>query len=312
MSNWYTTSDTWFSANDASAWTPTVTASPAGTPTSLLADVQIKSSSIKAIKQQPVLKNWPDMKQNKTKKITENGTAVPPKTGTVKYHELSSNAATHQGAWDAFIVKEEEIPEISPRYPPQIDPEDFVGEWDTPAPTVTKELIDPSGGNFQKPKRNSDIEAELNRQNLYKTELCLSWAETGTCRYGPKCQFAHGKHELRPVLRHPKYKTEICKTFNSTGQCPYGKRCRFVHQLYELRSPSTALEPDMTVVPEDEEMTAEIQRKLNELNLQTLLAPDPVFPVLHSSEPTVTTPESAPPKKGSRLPFFQKLRKQKW
>ena len=29
------------------------------------------------------------------------------------------------------------------------------------------------------------------------------------CRYGGKCQFAHGSHELRPVQRHPKYKTEV-------------------------------------------------------------------------------------------------------
>jgi len=314
MSNWYTT-DTWFSANDASAWTPTVTAtvnaSPAGTPTALLADVQIKSSSsIKELKQQQTgLKNWPETKQNK-KKITENvGTVVPPKTGTVKFHALPSNAATHQGAWDAFIVKEEEdIPDhqISSQRPPHIAPEEFDSEWETSSSTVEKEGLDPRG-NFQKPKRNSDIEEELNRQNLYKTELCLSWAETGTCRYGPKCQFAHGKQELRPVLRHPKYKTEVCKTFNSTGQCPYGKRCRFVHQLYELRSPSTALEPELTVLPEEEEMTAEIQRKLNELNL-TLLAPDPVFPALQTSaEPT----ESAPQKKRVSLTFLSKIEKTK-
>mmetsp|Transcript_22254 Transcript_22254/g.55822 ORF Transcript_22254/g.55822 Transcript_22254/m.55822 type:complete len:247 (-) Transcript_22254:139-879(-) len=50
------------------------------------------------------------------------------------------------------------------------------------------------------------------------------------CRYGLKCQFAHGREELRPVMRHPKYKTEICKTFHTIGTCPYGKRCRFIHQ----------------------------------------------------------------------------------
>lgn len=65
--------------------------------------------------------------------------------------------------------------------------------------------------------------------NLYKTELCRSFAETGTCRYGLKCQFAHGQSELRPVSRHPKYKTEICKTFHTQGTCPYGTRCRFIH-----------------------------------------------------------------------------------
>lgn len=74
-----------------------------------------------------------------------------------------------------------------------------------------------------------DIEKELSQQNLYKTELCRSFEETGNCRYGTKCQFAHGRDELRPVIRHPKYKTEICKTFHSVGHCPYGKRCRFIH-----------------------------------------------------------------------------------
>jgi len=82
-------------------------------------------------------------------------------------------------------------------------------------------------------KKNKDdklnIEEELSKQNLYKTELCRSFVDTGACRYGGKCQFAHGAHELRPVLRHPKYKTEICKKFSNTGNCPYGNRCRFIH-----------------------------------------------------------------------------------
>eukprot|EP00026_Physarum_polycephalum_P010541 Phypoly_transcript_10707.p1 GENE.Phypoly_transcript_10707~~Phypoly_transcript_10707.p1 ORF type:complete len:341 (+),score=73.09 Phypoly_transcript_10707:152-1024(+) len=73
------------------------------------------------------------------------------------------------------------------------------------------------------------LEDELSHQNRYKTELCKSYTETGNCRYGTKCQFAHGKEEIRPILRHPKYKTEICKTFHTTGTCPYGMRCRFIH-----------------------------------------------------------------------------------
>ncbi|KAF9648520.1 hypothetical protein BDM02DRAFT_3082669, partial [Thelephora ganbajun] len=63
----------------------------------------------------------------------------------------------------------------------------------------------------------------------YKTELCRSWEEKGSCRYGSKCQFAHGEEELRKVPRHPKYKTEICRTFWVSGSCPYGKRCCFIH-----------------------------------------------------------------------------------
>ena len=40
------------------------------------------------------------------------------------------------------------------------------------------------------------------KAELYKTEMCRSWLETGYCRYEGKCQFAHGYVELRPVPRH--------------------------------------------------------------------------------------------------------------
>lgn len=81
----------------------------------------------------------------------------------------------------------------------------------------------------QNGKRHHDIEDELGHQDRYKTELCRSWHESGTCRYGSKCQFAHGTHELRPVMRHPKYKTEPCRSWVETRTCPYGRRCRFIH-----------------------------------------------------------------------------------
>ncbi|TSX85952.1 mRNA decay activator protein ZFP36L1 [Bagarius yarrelli] len=63
----------------------------------------------------------------------------------------------------------------------------------------------------------------------YKTELCRTFTERGACKYGSKCQFAHGAEELRGINRHPKYKTEPCRTFHSIGFCPYGIRCHFVH-----------------------------------------------------------------------------------
>lgn len=46
--------------------------------------------------------------------------------------------------------------------------------------------------------------ANNRKLGLYKTELCRSWEEKGSCRYGTKCQFAHGEDELRKVQRHPK------------------------------------------------------------------------------------------------------------
>ncbi|GLD57247.1 tristetraprolin-like protein [Lates japonicus] len=66
--------------------------------------------------------------------------------------------------------------------------------------------------------------------NRYKTELCRGFQETGSCKYGTKCQFAHGESELRGLYRHPKYKTEPCRTFYNFGYCPYGSRCHFIHE----------------------------------------------------------------------------------
>jgi hypothetical protein len=178
--------------------------------------------------------------------------------------------------------------------------------------------------------RNFDIEVELSRQNLYKTELCRSWVESAICKYGNKCQFAHGQHELRPVIRHPKYKTEICKTFHTNGTCPYGKRCRFVHNPAELRShmsPSDSLEalplgghPDNNALPEDDEELQQLQERFKLANISA----DPVFYPSTSKTTPVFIPGPAPDedddviehhasgsnKSGSGLPFFQRLRKQ--
>lgn len=74
----------------------------------------------------------------------------------------------------------------------------------------------------------------------YKTELCRPFEESGRCKYGEKCQFAHGQHELREMQRHPKYKTELCRTYHTTGYCPYGPRCHFIHEKSRDSNPSTA------------------------------------------------------------------------
>uniref|UniRef100_F6YB59 C3H1-type domain-containing protein n=1 Tax=Ciona intestinalis TaxID=7719 RepID=F6YB59_CIOIN len=68
----------------------------------------------------------------------------------------------------------------------------------------------------------------------YKTELCRPFEENGKCKYGDKCQFAHGKHELRRMVRHPKYKTELCRTYHTSGFCPYGPRCHFIHNQEDV------------------------------------------------------------------------------
>ena len=92
--------------------------------------------------------------------------------------------------------------------------------------------------------RSLCIEEERRRQhsiggnsNRYKTELCRPYQEYGYCKYGEKCQFAHGEHDLRVLPRHPKYKTELCRTYHAKGFCPYGTRCHFIHNLDEGRKP---------------------------------------------------------------------------
>ncbi|KAJ6663694.1 hypothetical protein lerEdw1_009773 [Lerista edwardsae] len=78
-------------------------------------------------------------------------------------------------------------------------------------------------------------EGKAAASSRYKTELCRTFEESGACKYGAKCQFAHGPGELRGLSRHPKYKTEPCRTFHTSGICPYGARCHFIHNAEERR-----------------------------------------------------------------------------
>ncbi|TPX33465.1 hypothetical protein SmJEL517_g03618 [Synchytrium microbalum] len=131
----------------------------------------------------------------------------------------------------------------------------------------------PSHGNSSKTKSPA----------LYKTEICRSFEENGgRCKYGNKCQFAHGLNELRPLDRHPRYKTSRCKTFWETGNCPYGKRCCFIHTTRDVedkatksivlrapepqRSPSPSRHPRRRTQSSDDHaaMNARIQKALSE------------------------------------------------
>ena len=101
-------------------------------------------------------------------------------------------------------------------------------------------------------QRRDSVKSEGSQQQVdngrYKTEMCRPFEETGHCRYGTKCQFAHGISELRGLNRHPRYKTELCRTFHTTGFCSYGQRCNFIHNEEERRgaappTPTTSSRP---------------------------------------------------------------------
>ncbi|CEO94959.1 C3H1-type domain-containing protein [Plasmodiophora brassicae] len=72
---------------------------------------------------------------------------------------------------------------------------------------------------------------------LFKTELCRTFSDLGTCPYGARCQFAHGDAELRSVERPKKYKTQKCQKFHTEGACPFGSRCIFIHDEDERELP---------------------------------------------------------------------------
>jgi len=88
-----------------------------------------------------------------------------------------------------------------------------------------------------KPKKKNFATTEERRlfvedyKRKYKTEMCKNWELKGKCKFGNKCCFAHGRHELKAkVLTHVKYKTKPCKQYHQTGYCPYGQRCQYLHK----------------------------------------------------------------------------------
>jgi len=168
-----------------------------------------------------------------------------------------------------------------------------------------------TGKSEQKKKKKQQekiqIEEELAKQNLYKTELCRSWIETGICRYGHKCQFAHGEHELRPVLRHPKYKTEICKTFSLTGHCPYGNRCRFVHMMPGGKTAEIEKPGESTVVEGNKPATIKVPMHTPVVITVGNVAPVASHATLVDPNQDDSSSDEDSASKKSRLAFFQNL-----
>lgn len=107
--------------------------------------------------------------------------------------------------------------------------------WPGTDVTHSQSDISPTALNTSPSSSTSSVSSSSSR---YKTELCRSFTESGLCKYGGKCQFAHGLDELRDLNRHPKYKTEPCRTFHTIGFCPYGIRCHFVHNNEEEKKHS--------------------------------------------------------------------------
>ncbi|KAF5834777.1 hypothetical protein DUNSADRAFT_8418 [Dunaliella salina] len=101
---------------------------------------------------------------------------------------------------------------------------------------------------------------------MKKTRLCQEFMTTSMCKYGDKCTFAHGHHELRAPNpagaaatstggmrsktgqqggNKDMRKTRLCEKFMTTGQCGYGDGCTFAHGLHDMRRPDDPLPPSL-------------------------------------------------------------------
>ena len=82
---------------------------------------------------------------------------------------------------------------------------------------------------IQKPNYNMLLKENRNDPK-YKTELCKTFSEKGSCPYGSKCRFAHGKEELfQKKINCKLYKQKECNSFFTNFYCNYGSRCHFKH-----------------------------------------------------------------------------------
>ncbi|KAL0911941.1 hypothetical protein M5K25_017879 [Dendrobium thyrsiflorum] len=64
----------------------------------------------------------------------------------------------------------------------------------------------------------------VNANFFFKTEICRSWEECGFCRFGSRCQFAHGKEELRDSPRPSNLKPESGKHGPAVASSVYGDK----------------------------------------------------------------------------------------
>ena len=75
-----------------------------------------------------------------------------------------------------------------------------------------------------------DDSTRFETSQKYKTEICKNFMIHKKCKFGDRCCFAHGLHELREKSNlNNSYKLKVCKNYQQNGFCRYGQRCQYVH-----------------------------------------------------------------------------------
>jgi Zinc finger C-x8-C-x5-C-x3-H type (and similar) len=82
----------------------------------------------------------------------------------------------------------------------------------------------------QKKPQTSHAQYQSEDEVKYKTEMCKNLRETGSCKFGSKCKFAHSEDEIRNKTHiNLHYRSKKCSQFFEHGYCPYGTRCQYLH-----------------------------------------------------------------------------------
>ena len=76
-----------------------------------------------------------------------------------------------------------------------------------------------------------------------KRTMCKNMYETGRCKFGRNCHYAHSQEELdesdriaeKQAKEQDNYKTQNCTQFHKEKVCFYGARCIFRHEQKRLK-----------------------------------------------------------------------------
>jgi len=68
--------------------------------------------------------------------------------------------------------------------------------YESPDSPITFEIdVKPKKKTFHTPEEKQRFVQDYSRK--LKTEMCKNWDTTGSCKFGDRCSFAHGPHELK-------------------------------------------------------------------------------------------------------------------
>ncbi|XP_073269606.1 uncharacterized protein [Primulina huaijiensis] len=106
-------------------------------------------------------------------------------------------------------------------------------------------------------------------ENSNKADICRHWKDSAICRFGSKCQFAHGKEELRPPRFSDKNKLEIFKPYNSSSgssSSSHGRKSCSVNQIIAASTSAALLLPIPSTPMTSLTSTVEIKSNSGSIN----------------------------------------------